>query len=271
MDLDRLPRSVHPLHYHIRLSGDIHSEEFKGICSIVLSAAGAVNENLDSITLHALGLDFTSVQLAILENDDIGERPEFRGNVVEIDGVEMNQEWEVARIKFKRSIRVAADTKMLLRVEYVGKFNKTMRGFYLSEWKGERIGTTQFEPTDARRAFPCWDEPSFKATFSIDIESPGREYQVISNMPVLKLCSEEGKLLYQFYKSPIMSTYLVAFVIGKFDYISRFTRGGVETRIYCMPGKINQAEFALDVAVKAMDFFVEFFGIEYPLVNSSGR
>jgi puromycin-sensitive aminopeptidase len=142
-----------------------------------------------------------------------------------------------------------------------------MRGFYLSKWKDERIGTTQFEPTDARRAFPCWDEPSFKATFSIDIESPGREYQVISNMPVLKLTSENEKILYQFEKSPIMSTYLVAFVVGKFDYIAGHTKDGVQVKIYAMPGKINQAEFALNVAIKAMDFFVDFFGINYPLVN----
>jgi aminopeptidase N len=270
MGFERLSASIVPLHYHIRLCADILSslDSFNGQCFVILKAM----ENIDmrEIVLHALEMEFNAVKVAKCK--ELRDRNPEMGEEHEIEGVEMEQEWEIARIKLKKPMQLVKDEMIVLWVDYSAKWNKTMRGFYRSEWKGQKIGTTQFEPTDARRAFPCWDEPSFKATFSVDIEAPGREFQVISNMPVLKMDSsdkglKENHVLHQFYKSPIMSTYLVAFVIGKFDFISAMTKKGVEVRIFAMPGKINQAEFALNVAVKAMDFFVDFFGIDYPLVR----
>jgi puromycin-sensitive aminopeptidase len=200
---------------------------------------------------------------------DWPEATDSTSKVVPVTGIEFEAEWETCVVSLGAELRSFNTNVFLLRVSYHSKFNEQMRGFYLSFWKNQAIATTQFEPTDARRSFPCWDEPSFKATFSVDITVPNRALQVISNMPVLELKStpQENFVFYRFEKSPIMSTYLVAYVIGKFDFLSSRSKKGVEVRVYVMPGKLEQARFAIKTATAALDFFVDFFGIDYPLVS----
>lgn len=144
-----------------------------------------------------------------------------------------------------------------------------MKGFYRSKYVNEKneevfAAVTQFEPTDARRCFPCWDEPAVKATFDITLKVPSK-LVALSNMP-LKNHSKAGCLeVYEFETTPIMSTYLVAVVVGEFDYIEDKSSDGVLVRVYTPPGKKEQGRFALEVATKVLPYYKDYFNIAYPL------
>ncbi|GJN16377.1 hypothetical protein PR202_gb03360 [Eleusine coracana subsp. coracana] len=126
------------------------------------------------------------------------------------------------------------------------------------------MAVTQFEAADARRCFPCWDEPAFKAKFKLTLEVPS-ELVALSNMPAVKE-TVNGPLKTIYYEeSPLMSTYLVAIVVGLFDYIESSTSQGTKVRVYTQVGKTNQGKFALDVGVKSLDLFKDYFATPYPL------
>ncbi|KAK6024691.1 peptidase family M1 [Ostertagia ostertagi] len=148
-----------------------------------------------------------------------------------------------------------------------------MRGFYRSTYKDEHnqekfLASTQFESTYARYAFPCFDEPIYKATFDISIVTdPGMT--AISNMPVVSAtpCDFHGakKVWVKFDRTPQMSSYLVAFVVGELDYIQTSSKSGTIMRVYTVPGKRSQGTYSLDLAAKAIDWYNDWFGIDYPL------
>lgn len=147
-----------------------------------------------------------------------------------------------------------------------------MQGFYRSKYfvDGEEryMATTQFESTDARLAFPCWDEPALKARFNVVLTTPV-VYTAVSNMPVLKKRTIETqgakKVVHEFDESPIMSTYLLAFVIGEFDCITGYSKEGVCVNWYSLQfiiilsytplGKSSWGEFALKVGVHAVSYY----------------
>jgi len=146
-----------------------------------------------------------------------------------------------------------------------------MAGFYRSSYtnihgESKIMASTQFESLDARRAFPCWDEPARKAIFSVTLTVP-KHMDAFSNMPEVsnKTLAGGKKKELTFADSPIMSTYLLAFVIGEFDFVQAQTTHGVMVRVYTPPGKSNSGEFALDCATKSLDAYDDFFGIPYPL------
>lgn len=127
------------------------------------------------------------------------------------------------------------------------------------------MGATQFESTDARQAFPCWDEPAIKAKFSINLVIP-RGLTGLSNMNIT--AKEElpnGRVRVKFHESPIMSTYLVAWVVGDLESIETVNKHGVTVRVFSTKGTVGQGHFALDVASRTLDFFADYFDIKYPL------
>jgi puromycin-sensitive aminopeptidase len=127
------------------------------------------------------------------------------------------------------------------------------------------MATTQFESTDARRAFPCWDEPAIKASFEVTLTTPA-DRVAVSNTPVVatKVFDQDGTKMkeWKYAETPIMSTYLLAFVVGDFDYLSAYTNEGIQVTVYTPVGKSAQGKFALDVACKCLSFFQDYFGIE---------
>jgi aminopeptidase N len=175
------------------------------------------------------------------------------------------------------SSKLKAGTPARLMLFFVGSMNPDMAGFYRSSYKSqsgtqEYMFSTQFEACDARRAFPCFDEPNRKATFSVTISAP-EGYDVLSNMPIKnkqELPGNPGHVEYTFEKTPKMSTYLLAWAIGKFEYIEAFTKreyGGkpLPVRVYTTHGLKEQARLALETAVKVVDYYSEAFDIDYPL------
>ncbi|KAK9681904.1 hypothetical protein RND81_10G035700 [Saponaria officinalis] len=138
----------------------------------------------------------------------------------------------------------------VLSISFQGTLNDQMKGFYKStyEFNGEKknMAVTQFEPADARRCFPCWDEPAAKATFKITLDVPS-DLVALSNMPVHRETKQGDLKTVYFEESPIMSTYLVAVVVGMFDYVESHTSDGIKVGCYCQIGKIDQGNFALEV------------------------
>eukprot|EP00897_Mesotaenium_endlicherianum_P006583 jgi/Mesen1/5953/ME000301S05088 len=136
---------------------------------------------------------------------------------------------------------------------------------YNQDGKKVFMASTQFEAIDARKALPCWDEPAVKAVFDVTLIVP-QGLTGLSNMPPVSTTPrDDGSSAVRFAESPIMSTYLLAFVVGQLEKVSGTTKEGVEVNVYTTPGKKEQGQFACDVAAKILSFFTEYFGIAYPL------
>ncbi|KFP12069.1 Endoplasmic reticulum aminopeptidase 1, partial [Egretta garzetta] len=157
-----------------------------------------------------------------------------------------------------------------LSIQYLANLSESFHGFYKSTYRtreGELrvLAATQFEPTAARMAFPCFDEPAFKARFSITIRREPK-HLALSNMPIVKSVNITPWLVEDHFDTTVkMSTYLVAFIVSDFKSISKVTTHGVKISVYTVPDKINQADYALDAAVKLLDFYEDYFSIPYPL------
>ncbi|TMS03121.1 Endoplasmic reticulum aminopeptidase 2 [Larimichthys crocea] len=218
-----------------------------------------VQNNTNWIVLHSKGLDITK---ATILNQDLGllsdqVLPVLHNPSHEQIGI--FSPWVLSR-----------GQKYFLYIEFGAKLAEGFSGFYKSTYRtstGETrtLASTHFEPTSARMAFPCFDEPSFKANFSIRVRRSS-EYIALSNMPVVKTVEvNDGILEDRFDTSVKMSTYLVAFVICDFKSVTATTSSGVQVSIYAAPEKWQQTHYALEVAVKMLDFYEEYFNIRYPL------
>jgi puromycin-sensitive aminopeptidase len=174
---------------------------------------------------------------------------------------------------------------LLLTIQYRGFLNNQMAGFYRSTYldidgNPKIMASTQFEALDARRAFPCWDEPSRKAVFGVTLVIPDH-MMGLSNMPEISRKSlpsmnttttgivdknqRQRRLELTFADTPLMSTYLLAFCVGEFDFLQATTQHGVSIKVFTPPGKAESGRFALDCAVRALDQYDDFFHLPYPL------
>ena len=168
---------------------------------------------------------------------------------------------------FEKSITKGSTAQ--LEIKFTGQLNDKMAGFYRSQYKGpdgsdKLLATTQFEATDARRAFPCFDEPSLKAKFTITLIAE-KHLTCLSNMDVKSETESGDKKSVTFNPSPLMSTYLVAFIVGELEYIE--TKAfRVPIRVYAPVGtNMEHGRFALDLSVQTLEFYEKAFGIDYPL------
>lgn len=245
-----LPSSVRPIKYNLRLAPDLVQCTFSGSERVDLE----VNSETSAVVLHAAELEFQSVGL-------------FRnGTESKPERIDLDEKEETVTFVFTEAISVGEAT---LSVEFTGQLNDQMRGFYRSAYTledEERVmAVTQFESTDARRAFPCWDEPAAKAVFEVTLVVPP-DRVAISNMPAEHTeVNGEGKKVVRFGATPVMSTYLLAFIVGELDAIETQTKEGVTVRVFTPVGKQDQGRFALDVAARTLSFFEGYFAIRYPL------
>ncbi|MEM0150102.1 MAG: M1 family metallopeptidase, partial [Candidatus Micrarchaeaceae archaeon] len=159
--------------------------------------------------------------------------------------------------------------KATIRISFTGMNNDKMYGFYRSKYRNERTGkdeymlTTQFEAADARAAFPCFDEPSFKAAFKLTLVID-KELDAVSNMPAEKTVSEGAKKTITFNTTPRMSTYLLYIGVGRFEYLAG-KLGSLPVRVITVPGKKRYARLALSLTKKFVAFYEKYFGVKYPL------
>uniref|UniRef100_A0A8C7VPP4 Aminopeptidase n=1 Tax=Oncorhynchus mykiss TaxID=8022 RepID=A0A8C7VPP4_ONCMY len=250
----RLPTDVYPVNYGLCLKPDLIDFTFEG----KLEAIVKVNLATNQIVMNCADIDIITASFV----------PEG-GEEINATGFNYQNEDEKVTLSFPSALQKGSGT---LKIDFVGELNDKMKGFYRSKYAtpaGEirYAAVTQFEATDARRAFPCWDEPAIKATFDISLIVP-KDRVALSNMNVIdrKPHPEDDSLLeVKFATTPIMSTYLVAFVIGEYDFVEGQSSDGVTVRVYTPTGKAEQGKFALEVAVKTLPFYNDYFNVPYPL------
>ncbi|KAL1882426.1 Aminopeptidase 2 mitochondrial [Paecilomyces lecythidis] len=253
-----LPTNVKPLHYDLTLEPDFEKFTYEGTVIIDLD----VVEDTNSISLNSNEINIHSTTV-------------FAGGAVVTSSPEVtyNQDAQTTTVKFKETI--PAGSKAQIKQTFTGQLNDNMAGFYRSSYKdknGEKkyIATTQMEPTDARRAFPCFDEPALKAKYTITLVAD-KGKTCLSNMDVDKVFEVDSKITggkrqaTKFTTSPLMSTYLVAFIVGDLNYIE--TKDfRVPIRVYATPDQdIEHGRFSLDLAARTLAFYEKAFDSEFPL------
>lgn len=264
----RLPGGVHPDHYSLHLVPDLHAATFSGEETIDLM----LNTPSRSITLNAAELRFEEVKAYVLPSAEysygaLGSQPK------PLRALEADQHPQIATTTLDPAKEQATFTfanelpagKVTLAIRYSGVLNDKLRGFYLSKTKTRNYAVTQFEPTDARRAFPSFDEPAMKATFDIALTVDSGD-TVISNTNLIsdKPGPVKGKHTLEFARTPKMSTYLVAFLVGDF----KCTAGksdGVPIRACSTPDKVELTRFAVESAEFVLHYYDNYFGIKYPM------
>lgn len=240
----RLPTTVLPEHYKLTLAPDLKAATFSGVESIDVD----IRQPSDSITLNAAEITFQSV--TILQ----GEQQTAK--------VTLDKDNEQATFTFPHELHAGMAT---ISIHYTGILNNELRGFYLSKGDHRNYAVTQFEPTDARRAFPSFDEPAFKATYAITLVVDSGD-TAISNGPIVSDTPGpgEGKHSLKFLTTPKMSSYLVAFLVGDFKCTSGES-DGVAIRSCATPDKVALTSYSLDVAKFVLHYYNTYFGIPYPL------
>ncbi|XP_008808926.2 aminopeptidase M1-like [Phoenix dactylifera] len=249
----RLPKFAIPKRYDLFLKPDLSACKFAGAVQIAIDVVAATK----ILVLNA-------AELAIKDDSVWFKNPSSSKEIRPSEIVPVEED-EILVFKFDEVLPLG---QAVLGIGFEGTLNDKMKGFYRSTYvhNGEKknMAVTQFEPADARRCFPCWDEPAHKATFKITLEVPS-DLVALSNMPVIEEKVDGPVKTISFQESPIMSTYLVAVVVGLFDYLEDFTTDGIKVRVYSQVGKSNQGKFALDVAVKTLDLYKKYFAVPYSL------
>lgn len=246
-----LPETARPSKYRIKLQPDLKNFTFDGEQSVDL----LILEATSTIVLNSIDLEISNTTL------------HANGTTLTSKSVTIDKDAETATLDFGETIQ-PGDAR--LEMVFTGGLNDKLMGFYRSEYTSQDgetryLATTQFEPTDARRAFPCWDEPAKKATFEVTLVFSD-EYQAVSNTPVVEEAFPgPGLKSVRFAETPIMSTYLLVFIVGNLTSIEERAAGGTTVGVWTTPGKEDQASFALDTSVKLLSYFNEYFGIPYPL------
>ncbi|MGD0860112.1 MAG: M1 family metallopeptidase [Terracidiphilus sp.] len=241
----RLPSTVLPEHYTLTLTPDLKAATFSGVESIDVTIA----EPAGAITLNAAEIAFQSVSVTANGKQQTAS-------------VTLNNSKEQATFTFPEKL---AAGKATLSIAYTGILNNQLRGFYLSKTARRNYAVTQFEPTDARRAFPSFDEPAFKATYDVSLVVDSAD-TAISNSPIEADTPGPGagKHTLKFSTTPKMSTYLVAFLVGDFQCTGGES-DGVAIRVCATPDKVALTPYGVDVAKWVLHYYDNYFGIHYPL------
>jgi puromycin-sensitive aminopeptidase len=249
-DVHRLSRSIAPRRYDLVLEPDLPAATFRGTVDIEVDVAEPVRE----VVLNAIELDLLE---AAVEQD---------GRQLAVAAIRLDADTERATLVLHDELAAGQAT---VRISFSGILNDKLHGFYRSRFTDvdgvdQVIATTQFEATDARRAFPCFDEPDFKAVFAITLVVEG-DLLAVSNTRVL--ADEplgDGRRRVRFSDSMPMSTYLVAFIVGPLEATEPRDVDGTPVRILCPPGKLHLAPFGLDVAEFSLRYLADYFDLPYP-------
>jgi aminopeptidase N len=279
-DSCRLEVSIVPIHYDLTYHYiDLERFVFRGTCQLHgRSVVDTTTTTNTKIQLHALELQIYSVKL-VSKHENSTQTTTPQDEAVEVRYHRIHQTVDLIFVDKP----IVPDEEYVLLMDFQGSLNDQMVGLYRSVYPdihgvSRIMATTQFEATSARRAFPCMDEPALKATFQLTVTIPAR-LQCISNTPVADRHtnattpivtgsgSSTPQQTIQFHRTPKMSTYLVALVVGELDGIAK-TNGFVTTTVYTVPGKATQAAFCLETATQCLDLYQQLFQVPYPLTKS---
>ena len=235
-----------PTNYNLTFEPDLKKFTFTGLEIISINCKKAVNV----IQMNSAELKIKS---CIVKSD---------GKIIE-SSIKTNEKKEELEIKLKQKIRGLCT----VHLEFEGILNDRLLGFYRSKYqqngKTKYLATTQFEAADARRAFPCWDEPEAKATFDISIIADNK-FTAISNMPVKTKKKIGNKTTYHFQKTPNVSTYLIYLGVGEFEYLTG-KAGKIQIRVVTTKGNTSKGKFSLELGKKLLISYEKYFGIKFPL------
>jgi puromycin-sensitive aminopeptidase len=252
----RLPRSVRPRRYRLRLAPDLDANGFSGEEEVELE----VLEETDRIVLNAVDLELERARLV----------PGWSVDEVGDEELGLSLEWDPPReqVAFVAS-SVLAPGHYRLRVGFSGRFGERLHGFYRSNFVDQHgaqraIATTQFEETHARRAFPCFDEPEAKAIFSITLDAPPGTIALSNAAERASEPLASGGRRVHFADTIPMSTYLVAFVVGPLELSAPIEVDGVAVRVAHVPGRAHLTGPALEAAAHALRYYTAYFDAPYP-------
>ena len=234
-----LPANVMPSNYTIRLSPDLEKETFSGDETIDIS----VLEETNLIVLNSIELEIDDAYLQLESGS------EMKGLVT------YDQDTETASIEFEEPIHVGSAK---LHMAFRGILNDQLHGFYISNYvdsngEDKKMAVTQFEATDARRCFPCWDEPAIKATFQVSM-TVKQNLEIITNtLESGRELLNDGNVIVRFKSTPLMSKYILAFLVGQMKSIEAKGDNDTLVRVWTTEGQENRGRFALDTAVDLLD------------------
>ena len=250
----RLKKQILPILYDLTIEPNLKKFTFTAAETLEFDLLQAS----DSLTLHAVDL---KIKTAALSHRSLGKGPSKTSRI------EYNVKLETVTFYFKARLRPGKGYR--LGLEFDGELNDQMHGFYRTSYlvKGKKFwgAATQFEATDARRCLVCVDEPEAKARFRAALVVPNR-LTALSNMPAVKttaVAPGQKKIVYGV--TPVMSTYLLCFVVADLECVQTKDARGIPIRVWTTPGKVEQGRFALEVAKHALSYFAKWFAIPYAL------
>ncbi|MGH8871465.1 MAG: M1 family metallopeptidase [Acidimicrobiia bacterium] len=246
----RLPRNVIPVHYDLYLEPDLDTFTFEGSVSIRIG----ITETLDVIVLNAAEIEMRTMVLR-------GEESE-----IPITGVTQDDEFDRATLTLATP---ATPGTYSLDITYTGLINDQLRGFYRSVYRDKDgaehvIATSQCQATDARRVFPCWDEPDLKATYKTTMVVAGGLEAYSNGSEMARTHLDDGRVRFEFSETMKMSTYLLAFIVGPFEATEPVVVRGTPIRVIAPPGNAHLTETALDNAAFCFEYLSDYYGIPYP-------
>jgi len=247
----KLPKQVVPLEYSIRIVPDIAKLTFAGSEKIKVKATAPIRE---------LVLNSAELEIAKASVDETQLSP---------DAIRLDPNDELLTIALPDELPAGEHA---IALEFSGKITPKGRGLYYMPYQEQGTGAkkialgTQFEPSDARRFFPCWDEPSFRARFQVTAVVP-ENWLAVSNMPIeseRKINVPEGSKEVRFQQTPPMSSYLNVFVAGELDLIET-KAAGTQIRVIATKGKAEWGRYALESTAQILQYYNDYFGVRYPL------
>ncbi len=245
LDPYRLPRGAVPTRYDVELVPDLAAASFEGRVQVAVDVVAPVDE----LVLNAIELDIAEVRV---DGSDVQWHLEPDTERLVVNPVGGLQPGEVSLV-----------------VTFTGTLNDKLRGFYRSTFKDDDgtehvIATSQMQATDCRRTFPCWDEPDFKAVFGVTLVVDPALTAVSNGPEVERTGRADGKVAVRFADTMVMSTYLVAFVVGPLEISAPVDVDGIPLRLVHVPGKGHLAGSGLDVGAFCLRWFQRYYGIDYP-------
>ena len=218
-----LPNNVRPINYNLKLQPDLTEFTFSGEETIEIE----VLETTSQIQLNSIEINIQTAKLT------------QNGQTSTASNISYDTQNETVTLRFDSAIAIGRSS---LEIIFTGDLNDKLRGFYRSQYLDENgdtryLATTQFEATDARRAFPCWDEPAHKAVFDVTLIVP-ENMVALSNTPIKEHAKhDQGLKVVYFEPTPIMSTYLLAFIVGDLTHIEQESVNNTTVSVWTTSGK----------------------------------